>query len=407
MPLEGEETMAGKARTDAPVIASEEEALRIADQLAAEFLPGAVERDRDRRLPFPEIERFSGSGLWAISVPKEYGGAGVSTAVLTEVIARICAADSSIGQIPQNHFAAVETIRLVASEEQKRFLFAEVLKGRRLGNAAAEIGTNAVGGLSTRLTKSGDHYVLNGKKFYSTGALFADAIPVIALDEQDRKIMAFVPNDAPGLEVIDDWSGFGQRTTGSGTTVLDQIAVAADHVIPYYEAFERPTNIGSFAQALHAAIFLGIARGAIADTVAFVRNKTRPWADAGVAHGYEDPLLIQEFGKVRVAYSAAQALIERASNLVDRSSAAPTVENTTEASIAVAEAKAQATETVLLATSKLFELAGTSATLEKYGLDRHWRNARTHTLHDPVRWKYQLIGDYWLNGTLPPKRSYV
>jgi SfnB family sulfur acquisition oxidoreductase len=393
--------------SSAPILSSDHEALEIAAHLAKRFAPGAAERDALRRLPFEEIEEYSASGLWGITVPKEYGGPELPTATLIEVMARICAADSSIGQIPQNHFAAVEAIRLVASPEQKSFLFGEALKGKRLGNAAAELGGAAVGALATRLTKSGADFVLTGRKFYSTGALFADWIPVIALDDEDRKIMAFVPRDADGLNVIDDWSGFGQRTTGSGTTVLDRVHVPGELVIPYYQAYEQPTNIGSFAQALHAAIFVGIARAAIKDTIEFVRGRTRPWADAGVQHGYEDPLLIQEFGKVRVQQSAAEALLFRAADLIDRSNAKLTAENTAQASIAVAEAKTLATEAVLLAANKLFELAGTSATLEKHSLDRHWRNARTHTLHDPVRWKYQLIGDYYLNGTPPPKRSYV
>jgi alkylation response protein AidB-like acyl-CoA dehydrogenase len=50
-------------------------------------------------------------------------------------------------------------------------------------------------------------------------------------------------------------------------------------------------------------------------------------------------------------------------------------------------------------------LAGTRSTLEEYNLNRHWRNARTHTLHDPVRWKYHAIGNFWLNGVHPPRHG--
>jgi SfnB family sulfur acquisition oxidoreductase len=393
-------------RPPAHLIRTDAEALQCAEALAPLFAEGALERDRDRRLPYPEIDQYSASGLWGVSVPRDYGGAGVSTATLVETMATLSAADSSIGQIPQNHFATIEAIRLVGSEEQKRFLFGEALKGRRFGNAAAEVG-GKIGTLTTKLTREGEGWRLNGKKFYATGALFADWVNVIAVNEQDQALMAFLPNDAEGLEIIDDWSGMGQRTTGSGTAMLDNIAVPDELVIPYYLAYETPTNIGAFAQILHSAILAGIARAAFRDTVDFVRTRTRPFPDAGVEHGYEDPLLIQEFGRAVALHHGAEALLFRAAGMVDKSSAEPSAEAMAAASIAVAEAKAMVTESSLVITNKLFELAGTSATLEKHGLDRHWRNARTHTLHDPVRWKYQAIGDYHLNGIAPARRSYI
>jgi alkylation response protein AidB-like acyl-CoA dehydrogenase len=69
----------------------------------------------------------------------------------------------------------------------------------------------------------------------------------------------------------------------------------------------------------------------------------------------------------------------------------------------VAEARVLTTEASLAAGSKLFELAGTQSTLDPLNLDRHWRNARTHTLHDPVRWKLHAVGNYYLNGAAPAR----
>jgi len=65
------------------------------------------------------------------------------------------------------------------------------------------------------------------------------------------------------------------------------------------------------------------------------------------------------------------------------------------------------TESAIAASSRLFELAGTRATLDKHNLDRHWRNARTHTLHDPVRWKYHAVGNYYLNNIKPPRHAWI
>jgi alkylation response protein AidB-like acyl-CoA dehydrogenase len=189
--------------------------------------------------------------------------------------------------------------------------------------------------------------------------------------------------------------------------VFDGVAVAADDVVPFQSAFERPTTVGPFAQLLHAAIDTGIARGAYEDLLHFVRHKSRPWIDAGIEKASDDPLTQQDIGKLRVRLAASEALLERAGEFVDRAQAAPDADSVAAASVAVAEARAISTETSLLLGSKLLELAGSRATLAEHGLDRHWRNARTHTLHDPVRWKYHAIGDFYLNGRLPPRRGTI
>jgi len=389
------------------LIRSDAEALDLALALAEVLAPGSAERDRERRLPHSELELFSQSGLWAISVPKAFSGAGVSSVTLAKVIARIAQADASLGQIPQNHFYALEVLRINGSEAQQRRLYGEVLAGKRFGNALAELGTKTALARNTRLSRDGEHYRVNGRKFYATGALYAQRIPTLAVDDEGNGQLAFIPRQAPGLQVIDDWSGFGQRTTGSGSVLLDNVPVAAEDVVPFQSAFDRPTTVGPFAQLLHAAIDTGIARAAYEDLLQFVSHKSRPWIDAGIDKASDDPLTQQEIGRLVIRLHAAEALLERAGEFVDRAQVAPDEHSVAAASIAVAEARAISTEVSLLISSKLLELSGSRATLAEYGLDRHWRNARTHTLHDPVRWKYHAIGDYVLNERLPPRRGTI
>jgi SfnB family sulfur acquisition oxidoreductase len=298
-------------------------------------------------------------------------------------------------------------LRVNGSQAQQQRLYAEVLAGKRFGNALAELGTKTALDRTTRITRTDSGYRIDGRKFYCTGALFAQRIPTHVLDDNGVGFLAFVPREAEGLQLIDDWSGFGQRTTGSGSVLFYAVPVAADDLVPFQSAFERPTTIGPFAQLLHAAIDSGIARGAYEDLLQFVRHKSRPWIDAGVDRAAEDPLTQQEIGKLRVRLAATEALLERAGEFVDRAQAEPDEASVAVASIAVAEARAISTETSLLLGSKLLELSGSRATLAEYGLDRHWRNARTHTLHDPVRWKYHAIGDYYLNDRLPPRRGTI
>ena len=391
---------------DAHRITSDAEALRVAHDLAAEFAVDAATRDRDRLLPAAELDRFSGSGLWGITVPKAYGGAGVSIATLAKVIAIISAADPSIGQIPQNHLAALDAIRVTASEEQKRLWFGRVLQGYRLGNAFSEKTSKHVGAFETTVRRDGDRFLVNGRKFYATGALFAHFIHIGAVDEEGHVHLAIADRDAPGLTIIDSWSGFGQRTTASGDVTIENVNVGPEALIPAYKGGEKPSSNGSVSQIIQAAVDLGIGQGAINETIRFVRTQSRPWIDSGQDHAHEDVFTIHQIGDLEVKLHAAEALLEIAGRAVDGILHDPSEVAAAEAAVAVAEAKVLTTEIAILATNKLHELAGTRSVLASHNLDRHWRNARTHTLHDPIRWKYFHIGNHALNGTAPPRHAW-
>ena len=383
------------------------EALAVVEEIAEKLAKAAISRDRDRVLPYEEMELISDAGLLAVTVPRAYGGAEVRAETVARIIAALSRADGSIGQIPQNHFFMLEALRLQGSEAQKRFFYDRVRAGERLGNALSETGTKTAHDHATRLTRDGPIYRLNGRKFYSTGVLFARWVAVVANDEDNVSTIAFVPRETEGVTIVDDWSGFGQRVTGSGTTVLKDVPVHPFSLLSFKALFDRPTSMGPFAQIMHAAVEQGIAEAALADTVAFVRTSARPWKDAGVERASDDPYLVAAAGELKIRVDASSALLARAGAFVDRAQADPSVETVAAASVAVAEAKIASTDAALFVASKLIELGGSSATLAKHGFDRHWRNARTHTVHDPVRWKYRAVGDYWLNGVNPPRHGAI
>ncbi|MFF0923759.1 SfnB family sulfur acquisition oxidoreductase [Rhizobium leguminosarum] len=390
----------------AHIIKSDAEAIAIAKTLAAEFVKESAARDRDRIWPVKELDAFSQSGLWSINVPKAFGGPEVSYATLAKVIEIISAADSSIGQIAQNHIGVVAAIRTVSDPAQQKLLFAEVLKGTRFGNAFSEFGSKRAVDFETKFVDAGDHVVVNGQKFYSSGALLAHLVPIVALDDEGRAWYAVAERGAPGLTVIDDWSSFGQRTTLSGTVLLDNVKVPKTHLVPGYKGYEVPTADGAIFQIIQVAVDTGIAQAAIDETVSFVRTKSRAWVDSGVDNAWDDPYTIQAIGDLTLRLHAAQALLEKAGYAIDRAILDPNAGTVAEAQIVTAEAKILSTEIAIAATNKLFELAGTRSTLAEHGLDRHWRNARTHTLHDPVRWKYAILGKYFLNGEKPPLHAW-
>lgn len=391
-------------------IRTDDEALDVARSLAANFAAGASQRDRERILPWDELDRWSESGLGGITVPREFGGADVSYATLAEVFAILCAADPALGQIPQNHFGLLGVLREAGSDTQKHRLYAEILAGHRLGNAGPErrsAGSQTILHGTTRLRRTPQGLRLSGKRFYSTGALFAHRVPVRALDDDDRAVQVWVARYAAGLTVTDDWSSFGQRTTASGTVTFDNVAVSEDDVVPVWQLADRPGLYGPNSQLIQAAIDLGIAQAALDDAIAFVRQYARPWIDAGIEQATDDPYLIADVGRLAIDVHAAREVLREAGLTLDEIAGQPlTAQASARASVAVAEAKVLTTEIALQASEKLFELAGSSATRAKHNLDRHWRNARTHTLHDPVRWKLHLIGNYHLNQALPARHSW-
>jgi SfnB family sulfur acquisition oxidoreductase len=391
----------------AHVIRSDSEALEVAGRVGQALAPGAADRDRQRRLPWTEVETLSASGLLGITVPRRFGGADVSAVTLAEVVRLISAGDSNVGQIPQSHFTFLHALRELGTEDQQRFFFSEVLAGRRFGNAQAERGSSEGRPFATRLLPDGyGGFIVNGRKNYCTGALFADWIPVVARGEDDNNYIAFVPAEAEGVKVTDDWDGMGQRVTASGTVELDGVVVPAGNVIPHHLLFSRPTTLGALAQLVHAAIDAGLAQGALDEAVRLMRDRGA-WWEAGVERAADDPLLVQRFGELAVSVAATRALLGDAGRALDVALAGPTDRATAAASIAVATAKAFADRASVELGSALLEVVGARGSLEPDNLNRFWRNARTHTLHDPVRWKVQHVGRYVLNGTLPPRHGAI
>ena len=398
----------------AAVLTSAGDALTAARGYAASIADGAIARDRAGRVPYPELAGLDASGLLAITVPAAYGGPDLSPVVLAEVIRTIAAVDPAIAQIPQAHFLFVDVLAVHGSPAQQHRLFADVLAGARLGNGVAERGGKHAQDLKTRLHRgpSGQELQLDGKKYYCTGAISARWVGVSALDDGDRLVLAFVDRHAPGVTIDEDWDVMGQRATVSGTATFDRVPVDPALVVPYASAFELPQQFGARSQLVHTAIQVGIAGGALHDAREFLRTKARPFFEATRAGWAEtaatDPHTIHRFGRLATQVAAAEALLASAAETLAEVTRFPRdAKAAARGSIAVAEAKAFASDTAVEVASDLFSLAGASAADERYDLSRHWRNARTHASHDPVDWKYHHVGNYLLNDALPPNHGQL
>ncbi|PKV78926.1 acyl-CoA dehydrogenase family protein [Nocardia fluminea] len=435
-------------------ITTADQAVRIATELAEVFAAGAVERDHSRRLPHEELDQLSASGLLAITVPAEFGGADLPPSVVAEVVRILAAADPNIAQVPHSHFVYLNLLRLAGSRAQRHDYFGKVLAGARIANAQSERGGATVADISTVLRPDHDRtvagvessqddvtggaasariearrFVVEGTKYYCTGSLFADVLAVLTrLDDPQGvsglapgEYVVFVPALEPGVRIVDDWDALGQRTTGSGTVEFAAVKVGPEQLVSRASAVNAPTGYGAFAQLLHAAIDAGIARGALAAAAEFVRTRSRPWFEAEVAHAVDDPLVVQRFGELGVAVAAAESTLIVAGAAVDAAVRPTAVADRAvardghsdapgdgaQASIAVATAKILADRAANEVSAAIFEVGGTRSAAAEHRLDHFWRNARTHTLHDPVRWKYQHIGRAVLHNRPPPLHGVI
>lgn len=390
------------------IIENDLDAINAAYQVADFALEGRNQRDQQRLLPFAEIDLFSQKGLGGMRIPKQYGGAFVANKTLAHVFRIINKADSSVGQIPQNQIALLNMIEIMGTEEQKQFIYNEILKGKRLANGGPERNTKDIKTLATTLTFENGRYFVDGEKFYSTGSSFAHWLAIKAIHPEGHVVLTIVDRNAEGVEVIDNWNGFGQRTTSSGTVKLQHVEV--DPLLIFDERLlgNQPSYRGAYSQLMQVAIYVGIAEAAFADTLTAVQ-KARPIVDAQVEKASLEHYTLQEVGKSSVLLDAAILLLDEAAEYLDELDQLESVtdEQAAKASILVAEARVYANDAALHISEKLLELGGSRSSLSQHNLDQHWRNARVHTLHDPIRWKLHALGDYYLNHKLPARHAWI
>jgi len=391
------------------VIGSDSEALDVTAALAEKFRADASKRDRERILPRAEIETLTEAGFFGITVPRQYGGADVTAVTLAEAFRLLSAADPSLGQIPQNHFCWLPAFSN-GTEAQADFFFRRILAGDRIGNAHSEDTRKRPGDYEHDLRQVDGGWRITGRKYYSTGAIFAQWIPFIAyFGEGDARqsYLYFADASDPGITVIDDWDGMGQRTTASGTTIFENVFVPQDNVLPMISVTDTTRSFALISNLIHAAIDLGIAEEALADAKHYIRNNNRPWTGNPHPEHAQEPFVVREFGQLGLKARVAALALKEAAHLIDEARAHPSPEAKLAARLSIADARILASEAATTIADQFFLLTGARATLGKYNLDRHWRNSRTHSLHDPLRWKEFHLGNYHLNGIAPPQGSYI
>jgi alkylation response protein AidB-like acyl-CoA dehydrogenase len=383
--------------------------LDAADRVAAELRSTAAERDRANATPRAEVELLRAADLLQVQEPVEYGGSGLSYGQASIITRRIARGDTSIAHLLGYHYAQTRVAQLFGTPEQADAL------SRKNGEQKLFWGgiQNPRGGSDLILSRDGDGFRLNGHRTFASGATLADHLSVTATLDGELVFIS-LPSGKEGFNPLNDWDNIGQRLTDSGGVELNNVRIEKSEVLgvePFIggvpDAYQ--TLVTPHWQLAFVNFYIGTAEGAIAEALEWVKANAAPWESSGVESASDDPYILQTVGEIVSEVRAAALLADRAGEALDTALAVGhdlTDDQRAEAAVAIYEAKYLTTKVALDATSRLFEIQGARATSAAYGFDRHWRNVRTHTVHDPVAYKAREVGDWELNHRGPEFSLY-
>lgn len=371
---------------------------------------GAVERDQQRRLPREEVRWLREAGFGALRIPKEYGGAGVTLPELFALLIELSAADPNITNIFRSHQGFTEDLLNAPDNAWRKEWLTRLGRGEMIGSGFSELAGSGPGDYSTRIVRDGEGYRLDGEKFYTTGSIYADWINLAAVDATGGPVAALVPTSAPGVEILDDWDGFGQALSGSGTARFKAVRLEEFHVKPDYGRFPYTP---SFFQLVHLASLAGVGRAAADELARHVAARSRTYPRGNGKSSAEDPQVLEVVGRVRGPAYAAGAIVLNVAEALQRSFEAnlegldPTTSNLHHlVEIETSQSVTVVSRLILEATTVLFDALGASAAKRTHALDRHWRNARTISSHNPRIYHDRVVGEYAVSGKTPVAVGY-
>lgn len=385
-------------------------------QLLSRIADGAKDRDLNDENPHDQVIALKQAGFGTLRLPSELGGAGFTVPQLFSAVIDVARADPIVAHIFRTHFWFTEERLRTATDPSSQRWLRRVADGKIVGNAFSEKGGEAVGSLvfKTRLLPDpAGGFRLDGEKFYSTGTLFSDYLTVTATTDHDSVATVVVPADREGVRIVDDWDGFGQRRTGTGTTTFTNVSVAADEVLSdaQYDADPVPTTQYASLQLYIHAVVAGVLASIVDDGAELLRSRSRSFSHALTERPVDDPLYQKLLGELASTASVARAAVLDAAAAIEEADASqvdgvPDAALAAEAQLRAAKVKVHLDAVAPEAATRLLELGGASAASRQRGLDRHWRNIRTITLHNPVAYKARVIGQHLLHDTPIPANAY-
>lgn len=379
----------------------------IAAEAFSQLAATATERDMQAGAPDQEVQILRNAGLLKLPIPKAYGGAGAGWVESYQAVQTLAKADGSIGQLYANHICLVNMAQAMGRPGQAEQYY-------RLTATKNLFWGNAFNARDARLKiePEGDHFRVNGVKSFGTGMVAADLRAITAMQDGVPMPIAFViPKDRAGVVYNNDWHNMGQRRTASGSFTFNNVLVTPDELVgpPPNPNSAFMTLMFVVTQLSKVYVYLGIAEGALEAAKQYTLTSTRPWLTSGVEQAAKDPHILHQYGELWTELQAAIALADRTAEQVQQAwDQGESLTHAQRAEVAISgyAAKAMAIKAGLSITNRIFDVMGARATATQYGFDRYWRDLRTFSLHDPVAYKYQAIGDWLLNQELPAPSQY-
>ena len=366
---------------------------------------GGADREKRREFPHEQVRWLIDAGFGAVRIPETRGGFGASLEQVFLLLADLGAADANVSHIWRNHLAFVEDRLNAPVSESNDVWLQRFLDGQFVGGGWTEANNLTLANIATTVTAAEDHYVVTGSKFYATGSLYADWLDVIGRGDDGQLVTALVRRDDPGVVLVDDWTGFGQRTTASGSARYDRVRAEPGDVFPATQRFSYQAH---FYQQAMLSVLTGIIRAALRDGSTALTQRKRNYPQGLTEVPSQDAQLLQVIGEVSAQAFAAEAALTQSSRTLDRIVAGRISGDETggrqrliDAEVAVAQAQLVIIDAALRATSAIFDALGASGVSENLRLDRHWRNARTLASHNPRVYKARIVGDWLVNGKDP------
>ncbi|WOE41443.1 acyl-CoA dehydrogenase family protein [Acinetobacter chinensis] len=380
--------------------------LEIAQKLAVQFAQTAAERDKTGGNPKYERDLIRQSGLLGLSIPTQYGGQGADWKTIFQTIRTIAQVDSSLAHVYGFHHLLIATVQLFSQPEQYAKWFEDTAKNNLFwGNTL-----NPLDRRTTATQISENEYIFQGDKSFCSGSIDSDILLCSGFNEAGKLLIGVIPTARQGVSFLGDWNNMGQRQTDSGTSHFEQVKISKNELLlnpgplstPYSSV--RPL----IAQLIFVHLFLGVAEGAFEIAKETVQSQ-KAWSKSLAENAVNDPFTQKHFAEFYVQLESVRLLANKAvESLQDAWNVGEnlTAEQRGQVSVAIATAKIAATNTSLYVTQNIFQVMGARATTAKLNLDRFWRNVRTQTLHDPIDYKYQEVGEWVLTGKVPDPSFY-
>lgn len=384
---------------------SASEAVRAIRALLPSIAEGVIEREREHALPRAQVAALAAAGFGRLRLPRQAGGEGLNWPEFAEVLIELSAADSNIAQIFRGHIGFVEHVLALPDSAHREQWLARIAQGELVGNAWSESGDVARGTSSTKAVRRADgRWMVSGKKFYTTGSIFADWIDT-TVDAAGTAATALIRTDQPGVRIDDDWDGFGQPVTGTGTATFSEAVVEAEDLGDFTDRFRFQTAV---YQLVLLTVLAGNAQAVERDTAAQLRARTRSYSHGNADRAQHDSQILQVVGEADATAFAARAIVAEVARAVQRAADTAIARDSEEHAEAVIEAEFASargqvvlSQSVPLAATRLFDTLGASAISGARALDRHWRNARAVASHNPWIYKARQLGDRAVNGSVP------